>query len=383
VPFGIFFGVIYGRSLRDFIGAYEVSLVFALSINLFIWAAQWFVLPVVQSAGGPQGPARVVRHLLLFGGATLLGSLVAALTLHFTIMPAMLGSVRNAATLALYTLLFLGLVMGIVTAVRFYRDSIERARSDHELNVARRIQRSFLISNFPPMKRLEVFAINVSSRQVSGDFYDVVSAAGDSHLLAIADVAGKGVPAALLSSMLQASLRMQANDPRPVSEMLVRINALVYRSTTVEQFATFFLARIEEPTLRLSYSNAGHNIPVVFRADGSRRMLERGGTVVGILEHCSFDEETLELAAGDRVVFYTDGISEAAREGGEMFGEDRLYETVQRMPGELGARAVAEGILDAVRAFLNGTEPGDDMTVMVLRVLDAPVSGPPPAGVQR
>src|SRR5207247_1772672 len=148
------------------------------------------------------------------------------------------------------------------------------------------------------------------------------------HLLAIADVAGKGVPAALLSSMLQASLRTQAHDGHAVSDMLRKINALVYRSTTVEQFATFFLARIEERSRRLSYSNAGHNIPVVFSRGGGRRMLERGGTVVGILESTVFDEETIELAPGDRVVFYTDGISEAASANGDMFGEERLYSAV-------------------------------------------------------
>jgi sigma-B regulation protein RsbU (phosphoserine phosphatase) len=317
-----------------------------------------------------------VRHLLLFGGASLLGSLVAALTLHFTILPQMLGSARSTATLGMFTLLFLALVTGILTALRFYRDALERARSDHELKVARRIQSSFLISEFPPMRGLEVHAVNVPSRQVSGDFYDVVSGFGGSHLLALADVAGKGVPAALLTSMLQASLRMQAQDDREVCDMLGRINSLVYRSTEVEQFATFVLARIEEQSMRLSYSNAGHNIPVVFHRDGTRRMLERGGTVVGILEPCAFEEETVQLASGDRVVFYSDGITEASREDGEMFGEERLYQAVERLPRELAARAVTAAILEEVRRFLDGHEPGDDMTVMVLRVLPGGETAP-------
>jgi hypothetical protein len=370
IPFGIFFGVVYGHGFGDFLPAYEVSLIFAFTINVFVWAAQWFVLPLVAPEGGRPGPGRVIRHLVVFGSATVLGTLTAALTLHFTIMPAMLGSVRSIATLAMFTLLFLALVTGIVTAMRFYRDSIERARSDHELVVARRIQRSFLISQFPVLPGLDVYATNVPSRQVSGDFYDVLIAADGVQLLAIADVAGKGVPAALLTSMLQAALRMQAHDPREVCEMLTRINALVYRSTEVEQFATFFLARFDDATRRLSYSNAGHNIPVVFNAGGGRRMLERGGTVIGILEQCRFEEESVQLTPGDRVVFYTDGISEAANASGEMFGEERLYDVIERMPPDLTARAVADGILEAVRTFLDGTEPGDDMTVMVLRVVD-------------
>ncbi|HTO91784.1 MAG TPA: PP2C family protein-serine/threonine phosphatase [Candidatus Sulfotelmatobacter sp.] len=377
IPFGVFFGLIYGKQRHDFVDAYEISLVFSLSVCLFLWVTKWFVLPLVLPSSGQPGPRRVVRHILLFSGATVLGTIVAALVLHFTIVPQMLGSARSVATLGMFTLLFLLLISGILTALRFYRDALERARSDHELTVARRIQSSFLISEFPPMKGLEVHALNVPSRSVSGDFYDVVSGFGGSHLLAVADVAGKGVPAALLTSMLQASLRMQAQENREVSDMLARINSLVYRSTEVEQFATFFLARVEEETLHLCYSNAGHNIPVVFQRDGGRRMLERGGTVVGILEHCAFEEETVRLAAGDRVVLYSDGITEAAREDGEMFGEHRLYEAVERLPLELEARAVTAAILEEVRRFLSGNEPGDDMTVMVLRAL--PAEGSPPA----
>jgi len=370
IPFALFFGVVYGRNAGDFVDAYVVSLIFAFTINVCIWAAQWFARPWVLPQGGAPSRGRTIRHVALFGGAALVGTAVAALVLQFTLMPGILGSARRVATLVMFTLVFVTLVIGIVFAVRFYRDAIERARSDQELNLARRIQRSFLPSEFPGLKRIEMHAVNVSSRHVSGDFYDVVPEPGDGHLLAIADVAGKGVPAALLCSMLQASLRMQAADGRSVSEMMSRINALVHRSTTPEQFATFVLARIEERSLRLSYSNAGHNVPVVFRADGGRRMLERGGTVVGILETAAYEEESVELAPGDRVVFYTDGISEAENAAREMFGEDRLYETIERLPRDADARAIALSVLDAVRAFLDGVEPGDDMTVMVVRVLE-------------
>ena len=370
IPFGVFFGVIYGRTRADYIGAYVGSLVFALSINLCVWAADWFVRPVVLPRGRAAGSARILPHALLFGGATAIGSLVAALALHFTIAPGVLSDARSVAILCMYTLMFMLLVGGIIYAVRFYRDSVERARAEQELDLARRIQRSFLLSQFPSLPRLEVHAVNVSSRQVSGDFYDVVVTGDGSYLLAIADVAGKGVPAALLSSMLQASLRTQAHDGKPVAEVLRNINTLVYRSTAVEQFATFFLARVDGRTLHCSYSNAGHNFPVLFRAGGGRTTLERGGTVVGILESVAFEEDSLELLPGDRVVFYTDGISEAADASGEMFGEARLYALVEQLPRDLDARGITQRILDAVRVFLDGVDPGDDMTVMVLRVLE-------------
>src|SRR2546428_674202 len=196
------------------------------------------------------------------------------------------------------------------------------------------------------LPRLEDHAITVSSKQVSGDFYDVVPAGPDAFLLAIADVAGKGVPAALLSSMLQASLRTQAGAIPSVAAILKNINTLVYRSTAVHQFATFFLARVEESTLRLAYSNAGHNYPVVFRNSGERVTLERGGTVVGILESAEFEEDHLVLEPGDRVVFYTDGINEAANASGELFGEERLCRLVASLPAQLSASETTERILE-------------------------------------
>jgi sigma-B regulation protein RsbU (phosphoserine phosphatase) len=277
----------------------------------------------------------------------------------------------------MFSLIFAALFMGIVFARIYFVRALDRARADEELNLARRIQRSFLISQFPLMPRLEVHAINVSSRQVSGDFYDVVAAGENAFLIAIADVAGKGVPAALMSSMLQASLRTQAGNETSVAAILRNINSLVYRSTAVHQFATFFLARIEEDRMRLRYSNAGHNHPIVFRRDGERMPLERGGTVVGILESVEFEEDTVALQPGDRVLLYTDGISEAANARGEMFGEERLIETVSRMPSDLPARETVERILEAVRGFLDGTDAGDDMTLMVLRVLE-PATRPSP-----
>jgi serine phosphatase RsbU (regulator of sigma subunit) len=249
------------------------------------------------------------------------------------------------------------------------RDRVAVARFEEELNLARQIQRTSLLSEFPSIPRCEVYALYFPSRQVGGDFYDVVPCGDGSYLIAIADVSGKGMPAALLSSMLQASLRTQSSSSS-LGTILKNINSLLYRSTAIHQFATFFLARVDGNSLRLTFSNAGHNWPLVLRPNGERTFLERGGTVLGILEDVEFEEAQVSLGAGDLVVLYTDGISEAANVAGEQFGEERLYAAVESMPRGLPAREVADRLHAALRGFLGEREPQDDLTLLVLRVVE-------------
>lgn len=250
------------------------------------------------------------------------------------------------------------------------RDRVAVARFEEELSLARQIQSRSLLSSFPRLPRCEVHALTIPSKHVGGDFYDVVPAADGSWLVAIADVSGKGVPAALLSSMLQASLRTQAASVAAPAEILRNINQLMYRSTAIQQFASFFLARLDAERLELVFSNAGHNWPVLQRRDGQRRLLERGGVLLGILEGVGFEEERLTLEPGDLLVLYTDGVSEAANAAGEMFDEERLYEAVAAMPSALSAREVAERLLAILHGFLDGTEPQDDVTLLVVKVPD-------------
>jgi serine phosphatase RsbU (regulator of sigma subunit) len=249
------------------------------------------------------------------------------------------------------------------------RDRVQVARIEEELRLARQIQRSFLVSEFPETSRFEVHAFNIPSKEVGGDLYDLVATDDGGLVLAIADVAGKGVPAALLSSMLQASLRTQATSSASMAEVLRNINSLVYRGTAVHQFATFFIAKMS-PDGRMTFSNAGHNYPVLARRDGGEVLLERGGLVLGVMESAVYEEEVIQLEVGDRVVLYTDGITEAVDREGRQFGEERLLEVIRALPKELTARAAAEAILEALQRFLGGEDPRDDMTLMIVRVAE-------------
>jgi serine phosphatase RsbU (regulator of sigma subunit) len=250
------------------------------------------------------------------------------------------------------------------------RDRLVVARMEEELHLAQHIQQTFLRNDFPPLPRCQVHAVNLPSRQVGGDYYDVVSCEDGSFLVAIADVAGKGVPAALLSSMLQASLRTQASGTTPVDAILRNVNALVYRSTATQQFASFFLARVHENGRRLTYCNAGHNWPVLMRANGEVLRLEQGGLLLGIVEDVPLEHATVTLESGDVLVLYTDGISEATNADGELFGESRVAEFVQSLGRPPVAREIGEKLLAEVERHLGGVEAQDDRTLVVLCVGD-------------
>ena len=370
IPFAFFFSMLFGTFPQSFPRAYLISLVFAYCIGYTLWAVRFIDERWLEPQTAVRNRMALVRQIALYMTSCTAASLLAAWIVHLTILPGFLGGARQIITVIMFNTVFAGLGTAVAYAFVFYRDAVERAKSEQELNLARRIQRGFLLSQFPERPRVEVHAVNVSSKQVSGDFYDVVPAGDHGFLLAVADVSGKGVPAALLSSMLQASLRTQAPSIASVGEILRNVNTLVCGTGSSGQFATFFLARVDESQLTLSSSNAGHNFPVLFRADGSRVTLEKGGTVVGIMDALSFDEETWTLAPGDRLVVYTDGITEAANARTELFEEHRLYALVESLPRDLTAREIVEAVLAGVREWLDGLEPGDDMTVMVLRVLE-------------
>jgi len=380
IPFAIFFGTVLGGTGRGaYLLAYEFSVIMAYGIGLTLWLTGHFLLPALERRGVLHEKTPGWWIGVIYVVTSVLASYASALVIHLWVYPGFLGNARAIVVAGMFSLLFAALFTGINMALYYYRESLNRARAEQELTLARRIQRSFLLTQFPELPRIELHALNLSSKEVSGDFYDVVPAGDGSWLLAIADVAGKGVAAALLTSMLQASLRTQAGATTSVAEILRNINRLVYRQTSVNQFATFFLARVHETSLRLSFSNAGHNWPVVFRDGGEREFLVKGGVVVGILEDASFEEASVELKPGDRLVFYTDGVSEAQDPKGEMFGEDRLYDLVSSLPRDLSAREVTDRIVARVNEFLGGAEAGDDITLMVLRVREPAELRPAPA----
>jgi sigma-B regulation protein RsbU (phosphoserine phosphatase) len=249
-----------------------------------------------------------------------------------------------------------------------HRESILKTRLEEELNFARSVQQSFLPAHFPPMAPLELWAQNRPSKVVSGDYYDVLPLAEDEFLIAIGDVSGKGVPAALLMSMLRASLRTQAREGVSLAQMMRALNRLIHESTSDREFVTLFLARIDRRAMRLWYSNGGHNPPLLRRADGSIERLEEGGLLLGAFAGVEFAEGSVDLRDDDLLVLYTDGLTEAVRADGAMFGEERLEAFLCDLEPALPASVVLGRIESACSQWVEGADLEDDLTLVVVRV---------------
>lgn len=254
-----------------------------------------------------------------------------------------------------------------VTNSYLYKDSLEKTILEEELAVARRIQRQFLPNRLPSTSAFALAGLNSPSKAVGGDYYDTVDIGGGHYLVAIADVAGKGVPAALLASMVQAAIRTQAPDRKPVGELMTRLNRLVHEATPDDRFATCVLAEVAADGLSFSFSNAGHNYPILRSANGTCRLLEEGGIPLGIEPGVIYKQGRASLERGDALVMYTDGITDARNRLGEDFGEERLVALVGRLPGRLSAEEIVHAIADEVARFSDGADQMDDITLLALK----------------
>lgn len=235
----------------------------------------------------------------------------------------------------------------------------------HEFEKAREIQESLLPKTIPRAPGFDIAGAWQPARAVGGDYYDVLEPGPDRLALVIADVSGKGLPAALLMSNLQAAVKAFAAETPSPAELCGRVNRMICGNITPGRFITFVYAVLDTRTRALSYANAGHNPPLVRRADGTRRSMNRGGPVLGVFAEARYEEETIELVRGDRLILFTDGVSEAADERDEQFGEDRLAALLEGR--YLDAGALRTAVMQAVTAFC-GNNFQDDATLIAVMI---------------
>jgi serine phosphatase RsbU (regulator of sigma subunit) len=248
--------------------------------------------------------------------------------------------------------------------VRLLEESLEKRRLEEDMRVAAQIQNSLLPAVAPQVPGYGLVGLNRPCRTVGGDYYDFALEQGK-LLLALGDVSGKRTGAALLMTVLRASVRGPW-DEDVLSEAMARINRTVCQNVPPGKYMTFFLARLEPGAGRLQYVNAGHNPPLLVRADGRIDTLEEGGMVLGIFDSVPYADGEAELRPGDTLLVFSDGVTETFDPSGNEFGERKLADLALRGRG-LEARALQDEILKELDRFAAGTKASDDRTLIVLK----------------
>jgi sigma-B regulation protein RsbU (phosphoserine phosphatase) len=241
---------------------------------------------------------------------------------------------------------------------------LQAVREQRELEEARRIQRTLLPATLPLMDGFELAASWQPASGVGGDCYDAIRFSPHRLALSIADVVGKGIPAALLMSNLQAAVRAFASEAARPEELCEQVNTVLCGNIAEGRFISFFYCVADSEIGSLSYANAGHFPPVVVKPDGTIVRLTSGGPVLGVIAASSYEAGTVPFGAGDRLILYTDGITEARSEMDEEFGDDRLLALAVEHRG-CSAPALQARLVDAVASF-TGRRFTDDATLMVL-----------------
>jgi len=248
---------------------------------------------------------------------------------------------------------------------RTLRRNHHRASREHE--EAQAIQRALLPMHMPHEDDLTIAAQWKPASTFGGDLYDVTPLTGGRWAISIGDVCGKGLPAALLMANVQATVRAFAALEQSPAHVVTRLNLDLARHTTLRRFVTFFFGIYHTDTRRLTYSNAGHNPPVVLRTDGSTVRLQSGGTVLGALDTSHYDEGWIDLAPRDRIVLFTDGITEARTTDDREFGDDALLAVLREQPAAAEGSALIHAVFERAAAFAGG-DLQDDATVVVMSI---------------
>ena len=237
------------------------------------------------------------------------------------------------------------------------------ARQQREFEDARLIQRGLLPAAMPQAAGVQLASSWQPANGVGGDCFDAIPFAGGGVGLSIADVAGKGVPAALLMSNLQAAVRAFAQEGAAPGSVCTSVNRLLCRNMASGRFVTFCYVRIDTVARKLSYANAGHNPPLLVRGNGGIDALAPSGTVLGVFAESAYEQGDFAIASGDRLILYTDGITEGRNPAGDEFGEERLAETASRHR-TLPAEDMLAAMLRDIEAFNAGVYE-DDATLIV------------------
>lgn len=254
-----------------------------------------------------------------------------------------------------------------VENARLYQASIESERVHKELQIAGEIQQRLLPKEIIPIPQYEIAAAAQPCTSVGGDFYDVISLGANKYAFVMADVTGKGVPAALLVSTLHASLRAYIQSDTNLSELTAKLNNLVYANSPSERFITFFIMVLDCEKHTLTYVNAGHNFPYLLRRQSQEIIeLEASGLPLGMIDNVNYESKEINLEHDDVLALYTDGVTEAMDKAKQQYSEERLKAMLKKSLVD-PAMQIRDQVLEDVRKFIGQEPPSDDLTLLVLK----------------
>ncbi len=253
----------------------------------------------------------------------------------------------------------------VIENARLFRLMREQERTQHDLSLARNIQQGLLPKQLPQSEFFQFQAITMPSQTVGGDYYDVLRLPGDRFGINVADVSGKGLPAAMLAAMLQGAFAAVAAGDPDLKDLFVRVNGFLCERTSPEMFATIFYGVLDRSG-RFNYVNAGHAAPLVVRTDGVVERLDSSNFPLGFFPDAAFAVESVTLGRGDKVLVFSDGVTEAQNLAAELFGEARLKAFLEGCGGN-SAQELCAKVVAAVQDFVGTAPQADDLTLTVLR----------------
>jgi sigma-B regulation protein RsbU (phosphoserine phosphatase) len=290
------------------------------------------------------------------------GRLIGAFNLEFDVVDGFSADDVRLATA------FAGSAGLAIERARLYQESLEKRRLDGELEIARSIQQSFLPKGNPIIPGYDIAGMNVPSEEVGGDYYDFIPIVDHQLGIAIGDVSGKGIPAALIMAAFRASLVAEIRNNYAIRTIFAKVNSLLEETSERGSFVTAMYGVLDSKNGIFTFANAGHNPGLLLRNDGSVEQLIEGGAPFGILPRVQYEERPISVRPGEVMLWYTDGVTDATDEQGELFGAERL-EDMLRKNRRKPATEILHDIHREITGFADDGSTMDDVTMIVVKIL--------------
>ena len=253
---------------------------------------------------------------------------------------------------------------------RLFIETLEKQKLEEEMALARNIQSRLLPKVMPEYPNILIHGLNVPSKHVGGDYFDIIKI-NDHHMgLTIADVSGKGMPASLLMSNLQASLQSLITENYPLDKLVGRINNVIYHNTDPEKYITFFYGQFNTTNFNLKFVNAGHNPPYLLHKDGEIEELSTGGIILGMMPDMPYEIGTCQLQKGDTLMLFTDGVTETMTPDDIEYEEKRLIEFLKKTGHTKQPQEINTTLIEELNQFCAGAAQNDDITILTLQILE-------------